>query len=483
MFGMLKKKFKGLTDKVFGKSEEKAKEVSEENVVSEKEIVDDSSVKEPEVSSKEIEEKSIENKIETKEPEVVKTSEPEVKDVKEIKKIKDVKESEKIENVNFDTLNLGQKEKAFENLKEDIESDIKLDISENQEVIEKDIEVKKESNVSKEEKEIAPSGHSFTKKELEEGYERKIDSSSKEYDELSSKKKEDIKKGVSTSIKSLFSSKVKLSEADINSFLEDFEFSLLEADVSIDASQAIVSSLKEKLKNSSFSKKNLMEDIKEVIKKSLLSELDINCDIDSYLPKNKKPLIILFIGPNGAGKTTTISKFAKRYKDEGKKIVLSSSDTFRAGSIDQLQEHANRIGVKIIKQNYGSDPAAVAFDAVTSAKANDFDVVLIDTAGRQDTNSNLLKELEKIKRVVKPDLTIYIGESQTGQTIVEQISKFDKDIGLDGVILTKIDTDPKGGVAISILNELKKPIFYIGTGQNYEDLEKFSPNYIINRIV
>ena len=476
MFGMLKKKFKGLTDKVFGKSEEKAKEVSEEKEVFEKEpvieVVEEKPIEKVKVPSKEtveekVEDKPVESKIESK-------IESEEKLV--------VKQSETKENLIKDTINVGQKDVSFENLKEDIESDIKLDFSENKEVTKKISEVIDEPK-KEPEKEIAPSGHSFTKKELEEGYERKIDSSSKEYEELSSKKKEDIKKGVSTSIKSLFSSKIKLSETDINSFLEDFEFSLLEADVSIDASQAIVSSLKEKLKNSSFSKKNLMDDIKEVIKKSLLSELGIDCDIEKYLPKDKKPLIILFIGPNGAGKTTTIAKFAKRYKDEGKKIVLSSSDTFRAGSIDQLQEHANRIGVKIIKQNYGSDPAAVAFDAVTSAKANDFDVVLIDTAGRQDTNSNLLKELEKIKRVVKPNLTIYIGESQTGQTIVEQISKFDKDIGLDGVILTKIDTDPKGGVAISILNELKKPIFYIGTGQNYEDLEKFSPSYIINRIV
>ncbi|MDD3086303.1 MAG: signal recognition particle-docking protein FtsY, partial [Candidatus ainarchaeum sp.] len=136
-----------------------------------------------------------------------------------------------------------------------------------------------------------------------------------------------------------------------------------------------------------------------------------------------------------------------------------------------------------VKQGYGSDPAAVAFDAVTSAKSSKADYVFIDTAGRQENNINLMQELKKIKRVVNPNLTIYIGEAQAGQAIVDQVNGFEKEIGVDGVILTKLDTDPKGGVAISILNELKKPIFYVGTGQTYNDLEEFSPEFIIKRIV
>lgn len=305
-------------------------------------------------------------------------------------------------------------------------------------------------------------------------------------DDLSIKKTTEIKKSLVTSIKSIFSSKVKLSEKEISEFLEEFELSLLEADVSIVSAENICKDLKEKLVNASFSKENPLEDIKEHIRESLKTQLDIDCDINNYINKTTKPnqpFVIMFIGPNGAGKTTTISKFAYHYKQQNKSVVLASGDTFRAGSIDQLEKHASTIGVKIVKQNYGSDPAAVAYDAVTSARAGKIDYVFIDTAGRQENNINLMQELKKIKKVVSPNLTIYIGEAQAGQAIVDQVSGFEKEIGVDGVILTKIDTDPKGGVAISILNELKKPIFYIGTGQTYDDLESFSPEFIIDRVV
>ncbi len=298
-------------------------------------------------------------------------------------------------------------------------------------------------------------------------------------------KQKHIKKSVFTSIKGIFSEKIKLSEKEIFDFLEEFELSLLEADVSIDSANSIVSDLKERLTKEAFSKKNLLESLKEKIRESLTKQLDIDCDINNYMKEfnTKKPFVIMFVGPNGAGKTTTIAKFGKLFKDKGNTIVFSSSDTFRAGSIQQLEKHAQNLNIKLIKQNYGSDPAAVAYDAVSSAKANNFDLVLIDTAGRQETNLNLMQELKKIKRVVSPDLVIYIGESQAGQAIVDQVLKFKEEIGLNGVILTKLDTDPKGGVAISILNSLKLPIFFIGTGQEYDDLMKFSAKFIVDRIV
>jgi len=311
-----------------------------------------------------------------------------------------------------------------------------------------------------------------------------IQETSEEYKSLSSKKPEKVKTSVISSIKSIFSQNIKLSEKEISDFLDEFEMSLLEADVSIDSAKSIVDSLKIGLQECAFSKSDVMEDIRQNIKKTLLSQLDIDCNLDHYiLDKEKKPLIVMFVGPNGAGKTTTIAKFAYLYKKLGKSVVLASGDTFRAGSIDQLEKHAERLNVKIVKQKYGSDPAAVAYDAVSSAKASGSDIVLIDTAGRQETNINLMQELKKIKRVVSPDLVIYIGEAQAGQAIVEQISKFEQEIGLTGVILTKIDTDPKGGVAISILNQINKPIFYIGTGQEYGDLQSFSPEFIVERIV
>jgi fused signal recognition particle receptor len=466
MFGLLKKKFKDLSDKILGKSKEKidSEDQSEEetssdtsktlNVPEEKSPV----FKEPISTSEEF---SVPKVKDVKED----ISTPKVDDVKEdisTPKVKDVKEeisTPKVEDakVEIPTPKVKDvKEEIFTPKVEDSKEEISTPKTEE----------------TKEEKPIL-------KEEIKEDKQP-----SKAYTDLESKKVEDVKKTTFTKIKSLFSSKIKLSEKEISEFLDDFEISLLEADVSIDSSTAIIEDLKKRLVNASFSKTNILEDIKKNIKETLKEQLNIDCDINNYISqKQNEPLIILIIGPNGAGKTTTISKFANLYKNQGKSVVLASSDTFRAGSIDQLEVHAKRLGVRVVKQNYGSDPAAVAFDAVASAKANKNDVVLIDTAGRQDTNINLMQELSKIKRVVKPDLTIYIGESQSGQTIVEQIQKFDKEIGVTGVILTKIDTDPKGGVAISILNELKKPIFYIGTGQEYNDIEKFSPEYIIERIV
>jgi len=424
MFGLLKKKFKDLSDKILGKSKEK---IDSEDQSQEETSSDTSKTLDVPEEKSPVSKEPISNSEEL--------SVPKVEDAKEeipVPKVEDVKEEKSTPKV------------------EDVKEEIPIPKVE---------EIKEEKPILKE--------------EIKEDKQP-----SKAYTDLESKKVEDVKKTTFTKIKSLFSSKIKLSEKEISEFLDDFEISLLEADVSIDSSTAIIEDLKKRLVNASFSKTNILEDIKKNIKETLKEQLNIDCDINNYISqKQNEPLIILIIGPNGAGKTTTISKFANLYKN------LASSDTFRAGSIDQLEVHAKRLGVKVVKQNYGSDPAAVAFDAVASAKANKNDVVLIDTAGRQDTNINLMQELSKIKRVVKPDLTIYIGESQSGQTIVEQIQKFDKEIGVTGVILTKIDTDPKGGVAISILNEIKKPIFYIGTGQEYNDIEKFSPEYIIERIV
>ncbi|MDD3084089.1 MAG: signal recognition particle-docking protein FtsY, partial [Candidatus ainarchaeum sp.] len=153
------------------------------------------------------------------------------------------------------------------------------------------------------------------------------------------------------------------------------------------------------------------------------------------------------------------------------------------GAIDQLNEHAQKLNVKVIKQQYGADPAAVAFDAIKSAEANKNDVILIDTAGRQETNKNLMEELKKIERIVKPNLKIYVGEAYTGQGLLEMAREFDEKIGIDCFILTKIDTDAKGGTTISLLYRTKKPIIFIGTGQEYEDFKEFEPEFILKRII
>jgi fused signal recognition particle receptor len=499
LFDLLKNKFKSFTDKLFGKAKEKAEE--DKATIQESESV-------------------IETKQETTLPQEPQISTPEVAESKSIKEL--TEEAEALEKtldepIQKDTLILGQPEVSISEpiiekpilkgepklekesvAREPSKTGSKHSIFEifkpkqkvQPPVVEKPLPKIEERPIPTPKAEVRPTPVEPAKPVVErpipkeEPTPKQLPTDTQE--DLTVKKSTEIKKSLVTSIKSIFTSKIKLSEKEISDFLQEFELSLLEADVSIVSAENICKDLKEKLVAASFSKENPLEDIKEHIRESLKTQLDIDCDINKYIEKTRKadsPFVIMFIGPNGAGKTTTISKFAYHYKQEGKSVVLASGDTFRAGSIDQLEKHASAIGVKIVKQNYGSDPAAVAFDAVTSAKAGKIDYVFIDTAGRQENNINLMQELKKIKKVVNPNLTIYIGEAQAGQAIVDQVSGFEKEIGVDGVILTKLDTDPKGGVAISILNELKKPIFYVGTGQTYDDLESFSPQFIIDRVV
>jgi fused signal recognition particle receptor len=192
---------------------------------------------------------------------------------------------------------------------------------------------------------------------------------------------------------------------------------------------------------------------------------------------------IMFLGPNGAGKTTTIAKLAKKFKGLGLEPVISASDTFRAAAIEQADFHAQKIGAGIIRQDYGSDPAAVAFDAVKHAKAQGAAVVLIDTAGRQETNRNLMEEMKKIQRVVAPDYKVFIGEALAGHALVEQVKAFDAVVGVDAIILTKLDCDPKGGNSISIAHDAGKPIIFFGVGQGYDDLVPFDPGFVEKKVL
>jgi fused signal recognition particle receptor len=185
---------------------------------------------------------------------------------------------------------------------------------------------------------------------------------------------------------------------------------------------------------------------------------------------------------NGSGKTTTIAKMVKLFQDNNMKCVIAASDTFRAAAIQQLEEHANRLKVKLIKHDYGADPAAVAYDAIEHAKAKDLDVVFIDTAGRLHSNTNLMDEMKKIIRVAKPDMKIFIGESITGNDCVEQAKQFNEAVGIDAIILSKADVDEKGGAAISVSYVTGKPIIYIGTGQEYNDLEKFDKKLVLGTL-
>ncbi|MFC1682414.1 signal recognition particle-docking protein FtsY, partial [Nanoarchaeota archaeon] len=198
--------------------------------------------------------------------------------------------------------------------------------------------------------------------------------------------------------------------------------------------------------------------------------------------KKFEPYIILFCGINGSGKTTTVAKIAEYLKKNNLTCVLAAADTFRAASIEQLKKHSEKLNVKVIANEYGSDPAAVAFDAVKYAEKNKIDCVLIDTAGRIHTSKNLLKEIEKISRVTKPDTKIFVGESITGNDAIEQVKTFNFEIGIDGIILTKADIDEKGGTALSVGYVTKKPILFLGTGQEYEAIEVFDKEKFIEKL-
>ncbi|MDO8656013.1 MAG: signal recognition particle-docking protein FtsY, partial [Nanoarchaeota archaeon] len=189
-----------------------------------------------------------------------------------------------------------------------------------------------------------------------------------------------------------------------------------------------------------------------------------------------------FFGINGTGKTTSIAKLTHYFQQHKKSVVLAACDTFRAAAIQQLEEHADKLGVKMIKHDYGSDAAAVAFDAVKYAQKNEIDIVLIDTAGRLHSNTNLMSELDKIIRVAKPDLKIFVGESITGNDCIEQARQFNQLVEMDGAILTKVDVDEKGGAPLSIAYTIKKPILFLGVGQRYQDLEKFDAEQIVQRL-
>jgi len=267
--------------------------------------------------------------------------------------------------------------------------------------------------------------------------------------------------------------KKSLPEDKFNELFWDLEVVLMENNVAVSVIDKIRDDLKDRLVNTRIrlgktqevilsSLEHSLEELFIVEKLSLIEEV-----------RQKKPYVILFVGVNGAGKTTTIAKLVKLLEKNGLSSVLAAADTFRAAAIQQLAEHAQKLGVRMIKHDYGSDPAAVAFDAVKYAKAKKIDTVLIDTAGRQHSNVNLMEELRKVVRVAKPDLKIFVGESITGNDCVLQAQQFDKAIGIDAIILSKADVDEKGGAAISISYVTKKPILYIGTGQTYDSLQEF----------
>lgn len=276
----------------------------------------------------------------------------------------------------------------------------------------------------------------------------------------------------------------KIKEDKVDDLLWELELGLLEADVALPVIEEIKNGVRDELVGRRIERGyDLGDVIERALRNAISSVLQENeFDLDEFVRKHDKPVVIMFVGINGTGKTTAIAKIAHRLQKGGLSTVLSASDTFRAGAIEQLSVHADRLGTKIIKHQSGGDPAAVAFDAVEHAKAKRRDVVLVDTAGRMQTNTNLMDEMKKIKRVVSPHLIIFVGDSLAGNDAVEQATVFDKAVGIDAVILTKIDADAKGGAALSIAHAIGKPIAFVSTGQGYEDIIPFDGKWMLDRL-
>ena len=298
---------------------------------------------------------------------------------------------------------------------------------------------------------------------------------------------EGLKKSLGSALDKL--SKTELKGEKLDSTLWDFKLALLENDVALSVTDRICNEVKRSLqgvevKRFEDRKKIVEKSLREILYDILITEREIDLlDLAEKKREAREPLLIAFIGINGTGKTTTIGKVAHLLLKKGYSIVLAASDTYRTGSIEQLEGHAKRLGIRMVGHSYGADAAAVAFDAVSHAKAHGIDVVLIDTAGRMQTNRNLMEEMQKIVRVNKPDLTIFVGDALTGNDAVEQAKEFNKYVRIDASILTKIDADAKGGSAISIAYVTKRPIIFLGTGQYYDDLTPFKPSFLIEKIL
>jgi len=276
----------------------------------------------------------------------------------------------------------------------------------------------------------------------------------------------------------------RLKESALDDLLHELELGLLEADVALPIAEEITRNVRASLSGKRIDRSFKTDEAVELAVKAAVKEVlaDQRFSLSERIKAKEPPFVIMFVGINGTGKTTVIAKLTSRLQKHGLSCVLAAADTFRAGAIEQLTLHSEKLGCRIIKHQAGGDPAAVAYDAVEHAKARKKDVVLIDTAGRMQTNTNLMDEMKKIRRVAKPDLVVFVGDSLAGSDAVEQAKRFDAAVGIDGVVLTKIDADAKGGAALSIAKTIGKPIIYVSYGQEYDEFMRFDADWMVARI-
>ena len=482
MFDSLKKKFADASGKLRNKVEDEAKEENNVELIEEpiEETFDEIE------ESEEIEEFSDDEDISEEELDEMldaaleEESEEESEELEESEEDSDADKKEKSGFLGF----LKRDKKEDE---EDSDADLE---EEPEEEIEEAAEEEEDSQLEA----VEGSEEGISEEEREEEEEEKEDESKKSKRSLFRRKKkeesdepeDEDKKEKSGGFLSFIKEK-SISEDDVEDILFELELGLLEADVAMDVSSVVVESVKNDLVGQKIKRSSDIEEYTyKALKNAVSKIIDIEGKSMTELLEEKvaqgEPLVVMLVGINGTGKTTTIGKLSNYYIKKGYTPVIAASDTFRAGAIEQVQYHADNLGVKLIKHEKGSDPAAVAFDAVQHARAKGKELVLIDTAGRMQTNTNLMDEMKKIRRVSKPDLVVFVGDALTGNDATEQARKFNEAIDIDGVILTKADADSKGGAALSIGYIIKKPILFLGMGQSYDDIKEYDADWMLEQI-
>jgi len=291
--------------------------------------------------------------------------------------------------------------------------------------------------------------------------------------------------GFARKAKSLATGKFVIEEEDLEGPLQELEIALLSSDVEMNVAQQILDNIREDLVGET---RKFTEStggvVEEALRNALYDVISVGqFDFEARVEAADKPLVVIFTGVNGVGKTTSIAKLARYFEERGLSSVMANGDTYRAGANEQIQSHADALDTKLISHEQGGDPAAVIYDAVEYAEANDVDVVLGDTAGRLHTNEGLMDQLEKIGRVVDPDMTLFVDEAVAGQDAVQRAKQFDDAAEIDGAILTKADADSNGGAAISVAHVTGRPILFLGVGQGYDDLERFDPDRMVDRLL
>ena len=299
---------------------------------------------------------------------------------------------------------------------------------------------------------------------------------------------EQLRKALSSATRNIIHK--ELTEKDLTKVLSEFEIALLQSDIAQEVIDVIVTKLKSELIGTKLEKEQNAANIVQIKFRNAIvemfsrsGEVDLVKKIIEKKDKRGGPFIVVFLGINGTGKTTTVAKVAHFLRKHNISVVLAAGDTHRAGAIEQISLHAEKLSLKVITQRYGADPSAVGRDAIDYAKKHHIDVVLVDTAGRMQTAKNLMDEINKIVRVVKPDIKLFVGDSLAGNDTINQAREFFEYTNFDGAILTKIDADAKGGSAISIVHITSRPIVYLGIGQGYEDIIPFDAGRFIDSIL